>query len=92
MRLNEAQQSSIKLLSGERSELRSASEASPFSFKRFSASLGKAAHTSEASPFNAKESVGICRNVLGSSGIVPKLFKSEARFPFFVRQVSAVHH
>ena len=33
MRRNEAQQSSIKLLSGERSELRLASEASPFSFK-----------------------------------------------------------
>ena len=43
---------------------------------------------SEASPFNAKESVVICWNVLGSSGIVLKLFNSEARFPFFVRQVS----
>ena len=26
--------------------------------------------------------------MLGSSGIVLKLFKSEARFPFFVRQVT----
>ena len=55
------------MLSGERSEPRSASEASPFS---------------------VKESVGICWNVLGSSGIVPKLLNSKARFPFFVRQVS----
>ena len=43
---------------------------------------------SEASPFSVKESVGICWNVLGSSGIVPKLLNSKARFPFFVRQVS----
>ena len=32
---------------------------------------------SEASLFNAKESVGICWNVLGSFGIVLKLFNSE---------------
>ena len=56
----------MNLLSGERSERRSASE---------------------ASPFIVKESVGICWNVLGFSGIVPKLFNSKARFPFFVRQV-----
>ena len=43
---------------------------------------------SEASPFSVKESVGICWNVLGSSGIVPKLLNSKARFPFFARQVS----
>ena len=42
---------------------------------------------SEASPFSVKESVGICWNVLGSSGVVPKLLNSKARFPFFVRQV-----
>ena len=43
---------------------------------------------SEASPFSVKESVGICWNVLGSSGIAPKLLNSKARFPFFVGQVS----
>lgn len=35
-----------------------------------SASFGEARSSSEASPFNAKESVGICRNMLGSFRIV----------------------
>ena len=56
-----------------------------FTWRKLEPWRGRSA--SEASPFNAKESVGICWNVLGSSGIVLKLFNSEARFPFFVRQV-----
>ena len=79
MRRNEAQQSSIKLLSGERSELRSASEASPFSFKCFA---GVSSHSLEIvenlmlSVESSRDMLGIavqCWNLLRS---VPKLIKS----------------
>ena len=88
MRRNEAQQSSIKLLSGERSELRSASEASPFSFKCFA---WVSSHSLEIAE-NLMLSVGSSRGVLGVAlkcwnllHSVPKLIKSRARFPFFVK-------
>ena len=78
MRLNEAQQSSIKLLSGERSELRSASEASPFSFKCFA---GVSSHLLEIVE-NLMLSVGSSRDMLGIAlqcwnllHSVPKLIK-----------------
>ena len=61
MKLNEVQQSSIKLLSGERSELRSASEASPFSFKCFA---GVSLHLLEIVE-NLMLSVGSSRGMLG---------------------------
>ena len=79
MRRNEAQQSSIKLLSGERSELRSASEASPFSFKCFA---GVSLHLLEIVE-NLMLSVGSSRGMLGIAmqcwnllHSVPKLIKS----------------
>ena len=86
MKLNEVQQSSMKLLSSERSELRSASEASPFSFKCFA---WVSSHLLEIAE-NLMLSVGSSRlgialkywNLLHS---VPKLIKSRARFPFFVK-------
>ena len=88
MKLNEARRSSIKLLSGERSELRSASEASPFSFKCFawvSSHLLEIAENLMLSVGSSRDMLGIalkCWNLLHS---VPKLIKSRARFPFFVK-------
>ena len=79
MKLNEVQQSSIKLLSGERSELRSASEASPFSFKCFAWVSSHSLEIAENLMLSVRSSgdmLGIalkCWNLLHS---VPKLIKS----------------